>query len=87
MPLIKRASLVALAFCAAPAMAQEYYGEKGWTGDEGSKSYVAEEAQYIAPAPEVYVQAEVQHAAPYVPYGCVMGLGVMQRGTLICPGH
>lgn len=80
--------LTLAAFCAAPVAAlSQSYGEKGWIGEVDAKSYVAADDHYVAPGKEARVYVEPVRAAPSETFGCVMGLGVMQRGTLICPGH
>ncbi|WP_323768395.1 hypothetical protein [Marinovum sp.] len=98
------AAAILAAVLAAPVVAQDAYGQKGYVEvlggtsyveeiggkgyaeEYGSKGYVAAET-YAPVRTRVRVAAvPVQQVAVVLP-GCVMGLGVMQRGTLICPGH
>lgn len=41
----------------------------------------------VAPRADAQVAAQPAQVAPQARAGCVMGAGVLQRGTLICPGH
>lgn len=65
----------------------EEIGGKGYVEDYGNKGYVPAADAYAPARTRVRVAAvPVQQVAVVLP-GCVMGMGVMQRGTLICPGH
>ncbi|WP_417525433.1 hypothetical protein [Marinovum sp.] len=89
------------ALLAAPAVAQEAYvevlGGKGYVEELGSTSHAEDYgrkgyvpvADSYAPAARTRVRVSgvaVRQVSVVLP-GCVMGMGVMQRGTLICPGH
>ena len=80
------AAILAASLVPVAGTAQETYGEKGYVGDPGYEVVVVEADVYVPPVETtVYVDAHVDIAP--VSYGCIMGHGVLQRGTLICPGH
>lgn len=79
------AALVLVSGSAAFAQSGTEYGSKSAPKSPGYEVVVVETDHYVAA--DVYVAPAPDYIPPHRPYGCVMGMGVMQRGTLICPGH
>ncbi|MGY3439111.1 MULTISPECIES: hypothetical protein [unclassified Marinovum] len=80
-------TLSAMLTAPVAVVAQDAYGEKGWVEPVDAKSYVPEQNHYVAPRRETRVYVQQTHVVRSSTHGCVMGMGVMQRGTLLCPGH
>ncbi len=82
-----------VATCHDEANAAAYSGSKsGYSSsyDAALQDCLARGTQHYVTAEPAYGKytrySEAEYHAPET-YGCIMGHGVMQRGTLICPGH